>query len=286
MASRTPFPLEFRVSLPEILLLDMTKIPLAPLYEGYGQWVYTTYAALPRDLRTEMEVVLAFIIISGTFYKWLIELPEEDSIHHDYLVFVDRLRSLSEEDVRYFLRTGLEVKLSSKLEKNTEELSLPSMDDPEAVLALLQELDLYTDTLKAHLQESGRYEEFMDRNVELICNPPRLKERLVSGVVHFWEDFYREEYESSFPVMERSVEYHRSQNYTGDFPAIFEAITGRHFPEGLYRYLPASRAVFFPSCYSGPQVGVYIIEEQPPVVLFNYNCRPTGILKHDSDPSA
>lgn len=274
-------PIEFRISLPEILLSDLMKIPLAPFYEGYSQWVYTTCAALSADLRAELEAVFAFLVISGTFFKWLIEIPEDDPICSDFSAFILRLESFTAEEFREFLRSGLELKLRFKPGGSTEEASLPSFDDPKAVRALLQEVDLYTDTLKTQLGETGRYEEFMDRDVELICNLAGLKERLVSGIIQFWEAFYKGEYERTLPIMERSVEYHRSQNYTGDFPVIFEAVTGRKFLDEWHPYLSADRVIFFPSCYGGPQVGGYIIEEYPPVIFFNYNCSLTGMLKRE-----
>lgn len=270
---------EFRISLPEILLADLMKIPLAPFYEGYSQWVYTSCATLSADLRAELETVFAFVIISGTFQKWLIEFPEDDPIQRDFSAFVARLEALSEKEFRGFLRSGLELKLGFKLEGSAEEISIPSFDDPEAVRTLLQEVDLYADTLKAQLREIGRYEEFMERDVELICSLAGLKGRLVSGIVHFWEEIYREEYERALPVMERSVEHHRNQNYIGDFPTIFKAITGRRLPESLYRYLSASRVIFLPSCHGGLHVGAYIIEERPPLLLVTYNCRLTGMQK-------
>ena len=275
-------PIEFRISLPEILLFELVRVLLAPIYEGYSKWVYTTHAALSPVLKAELAIVRAFIVISGTFFKWLDEFPEDDPIRRDFSTFVSRLESLTAEDFHEFLRSGLELKSRFNPEESSDEISLPSLDDAEAVKTLLEKLDLHTETLQTLLQEAGSYGEFTDSLISLICNPARLKERFLSGIVGFGEGFFCEEYERVLPIMERSVKHHRSQNYTDDFPTVFKAITGREYLDELNSYFPTKRIVFYPSYHGGPQVGGYVVEERPTLLFLTYNCRLTGMQKDDS----
>ena len=262
--------IEFRVSLPEIMLLDLIIVQISPLYEGYQQWIYSTYAALKPDLKKDIETFFAFMLISSSFYKWLITLPEADPARHEFSAFIGRLQSLTDRDFCEFLRTGLAMKMRTKLGGSAAEISIPYKDDPNGLRSILEKLELYMERLVAYLRESGRYEEFMNCNVNLLCDPAGLRDRMIKTLTAFWEQWYREEYTRSLPVMERSAAYHRAQNYMGEFADAFHTITGRPFPPGWYSYFPAEKVIFLPSCHVGPQVGVYVIEQSPPLLLYSY----------------
>lgn len=273
---KPPLKIEFRVSLVESLIHALVVVMIGPLHEGLDQWVYATYAALPPSLKADMEIGFAFLQISSPFYVWAIELPADDPSRRDFSAFVAKVEAFTEKDFQDFLRSGLEAQLRHKLGKTVEKPSLPSLQGTETLRALLQK------------EEIVPYEEYLDLTVDLIRDPAGLKDRFVSGITRFWEEFYRVEYERNLLLTEQSMEYHRRQNYSGDFSTIFTAVTGRGLPEELYedlgRLQDIKEVIFIPSCYVGPFVTSYELLELHPLVLLFYNCRPTGTLTREELP--
>jgi DNA-binding transcriptional ArsR family regulator len=76
--------------------------------------------------------------------------------------------------------------------------------------------------------------------------------------------------------MQRSVEYHRSQDYGADFPTIFSAVTGRLLPDEYADFQGVKKVVFVPSCHIGPYFRMRLLGEEKSVGILTYNCRPTG----------
>ena len=261
---------EFRISLLANLFHALAQALIAPKFEGFDQWMYTTNSLLPPDLKADMEIVIAFMQISSTFNAWLIEFSDDDPMRCDFSAFVTKLEALTEKDFHDFLLSGLDVWLTRHAKDSNAEVSLPSLEDSNAVRVLLQDMEID--------------EEYLDQGVRLICSPAGLKDRFTCGLTRFWEEFYREEYERSLPVMERSVACHRNRNYDGNLPTVFTAVTGRLFPEGLHEFQDAERVIFIPSCHIGPYVFHYNIAELRSLLVLLYNCRPTGGRRDEQIP--
>jgi DNA-binding transcriptional ArsR family regulator len=68
---------------------------------------------------------------------------------------------------------------------------------------------------------------------------------------------YRDQWAHTVEQLNRSVEYHRRQQYPTDFAGLFGAVTGRQVPERVYPHIGEIEHVrFAPSLYLGPYVTV------------------------------
>jgi DNA-binding transcriptional ArsR family regulator len=267
---KRPLEVEFRISMLANLFHALAQVIVAPKFEGFDSWMYTSHTLLPPDLKEDMEVVVTFMQISSTFNAWLMEFSGDDPIRCDFSVFVTKMEALTEDDFHHFLLSGIDAWLQCNTKSPNAAVSLPSLEDPCVLRKLLQDMSVD--------------EEDLDRGVDLILNPVTLKEQFVSGVTRFWEEFYREEYERSLPVMERSVLYHRNRRYKGDLSTVFTSVTGRLLPEGLHVFQDAERVVFIPSCHIGPYVFHYNIAELRSLLVLLYNCRSTGTRRDEQTP--
>jgi DNA-binding transcriptional ArsR family regulator len=265
---------EFEISLPENLLHALIQVILAPRYEGFDQWMYSTHAALPADLKADMEIIEIFMEISSAFYREFSELPANDPIRHKFSAFIAKLEAFTDEDFERFLRLGLQVELGYSRGENPTEVTLPSVGDVVGLKTALREIQID--------------EEDLEKAIFLFRNPTGLRQRFVSGVRGFWTQFYRGEYEESLPLMERSVTYHLQQDYCGDVSTVFVAVTGRPLPKGENFFSSralqdAEKVVFIPSPHVGPYVFIYAPKDLRSAFLL-YNCRPTGILAREKLP--
>jgi len=262
---KAPLKVQFEVSLVQDVFNTMSIVVVAPQYEGFDQWVYATYAALPADLKADMEVVLTLV---GKFSP-LNQLPFDHPAHSDFSALVAHLTALDEETVRHFVEASLEEGARYCQEKFGQEFEAPLVEDAEA--------------LKDCLCKRGLDEKHADEAVRLVHHPAELKARLISIVTRFWDAFYREEFARFLPMMERSVEYHCEQNYGGDLLAVFTAVTGRLFPKEADSYEDVERVVFVPSAHIGPYVTFREVEGPPATLFLVYNCRPTGAPERDRE---
>jgi hypothetical protein len=110
-----------------------------------------------------------------------------------------------------------------------------------------------------------------ERVASLVRDGALLKSRLLTALERFWQLAYAEEFRATRPMMERSVAYHQSLNYSTSFPELFTTVTGRRLPEPIAELLPSITTVtFLPSCYVGPYVAFTRARDH--LYLF-YNCR-------------
>jgi hypothetical protein len=107
----------------------------------------------------------------------------------------------------------------------------------------------------------------------LLRNGQDLKTRLLAALNRFWHEIYAAEFQTTQPLMARSVLHHRAQHHGPVFAETFAAITGRLMPEGIVSLLPEiTKITFIPSCYVGPYVAYAHYDDH--LILF-YNCRST-----------
>ncbi len=259
--------IEFRTSLAADVLDAISMVLMAPSIEGLDQWVYATHAALPPTLKADMEAVVILTQKSDVLSQWTSQLQPDAPAHHDFAGFVAWLSGFTGDDFKRVVEGTL--KYLAECPESEGALPLP-LDDTEG--------------LKAILGEKFDKEQ-LDRAVQLVRNPDALKAQLISVVTRFWEQFYRQEYGRSLPLMERSVEHHRRQNYSADLPNVFTAVTGRRLPESHKDYEDAERVIFIPSCHIGPYVVFKPVPEPRPTLILHYNCRPTGAPESDQTPA-
>lgn len=263
-----PLEVEFRLSLGTSLMYTMFLVGTAPEHEGCDQWVYATYSALPPDLKAEMEVIQAVLEKSSGLDAWALDLPLDDPANTDFDAFVARLDSLTDDEFGAAAATMLEEWARGCKEETAQEISLPSLDEPSA--------------LKAFLQAVQFEERHLEQAVHLLRHPAELKARFIAVLTRLWNDFYREEHERYLPVMERSVQHHRRQGYSGDFIRVSTAVVGRVLPIDREVCARARKVVFIPSCHTGPYVVVsHYLRDSRLVIVLSYNCRLTGTPDRD-----
>lgn len=258
----------FRTSLAADLLDTISLVLSAPHVEGFDQWVYATYAALPPTLKADLEAVLFLTQKSTALFQWINQLEPEHPAQYDFAEFMAWLNGFTEADLGQVVEGTIEMVIAGCCQEEGGEP--PAPDDLESLKTLLAE----------------KFDpESLERIVQLVGNPAELKAQFITVTTQFWERFYRQAYQRCLPLMERSVEHHRRQNYGIDLISVFTSVTGRRFPEGYDEHLDAEQIVFIPSCHIGPYVTFKIVKEPRMTLMVHYNCRPTGTPEIDQVPT-
>lgn len=247
----------FRFSLAVDLLHTISLLLESESVAGLHRWIYVTRAALPLDLSEDLALSLLLLNRSGHLYALLQQTPSEHPLHHDFVAFLAWLRARTPDEIRQWAL-----------------LSLPHLCgcSADAGVDIADEAALRTAFAKKFdaLQ--------IERLLLLLREPWALKALFISALTRFWEQFYRQEYATCSPLRIRSVEHHRRQEYTLDWPSVIVAVTGRRLPKDYNVVEDIDRLVFIPSCYLGPYMTVLDFSQSTPTLLIHYNCRPTGVL--------
>ena len=247
---------EFQVSLAADFISTMSLVIDAPSIEGLEQWIYTTHAALPEDIRTDMAVVLIAGTKSIVYYTWLNELARSDPAHRDFSAFISWLNSHSASDYEQLLEGFIGM-----LKEHCDTEGIAPSDAAGLVVAC------YGDMLD---------EPQIERLIQLYRNPAEFKAQLISVVTRFWEQFYRADFERCLSLMDRSVAYHQQKSYRADLVPTFVEVTGRRFPKGYEEYRSVEHVIFVPSCHIGPYVMLSPCDDTGGTILIHYNARSTS----------
>jgi DNA-binding transcriptional ArsR family regulator len=257
---------EFRVSLAASLLDTLALLVEAPWLEGLDQWVYSTNASFPPELKSDLQVVLTLTSKCASFPMRILMLPPDNPIHHDFAAFIAWLNTWGEDDWRNWLQSSLD-----KMAMHCEDEPGLAAKDESAVL-------------EAVFGEKFSVEQ-VEQIVHLYRNPLELKAQFISVLTRLWERCCRQEHQRALPSMERSVEHNRRQNHGADLQTVFTSVVGRRFPLDPDKYEDVERVICFPSYYTGPYVRFYDSPEQHSVLGLSYNCRPTGAPGHEGTPA-
>jgi hypothetical protein len=252
-----PLPLQvnFVVSLPHSLLATISLMCASPEFEGLGDWLREIRARLPVDLCEELCVLLGF---PGHHQRFIGELSAR---------LPDGAASLRFDELMAHLRTIPDVHYQlmalQALARGT-----PLSPTPSTLLELLERPPDWA----AYLEEveSGVAP---DTVATLVRDGAQLKRRLLTALERFWQEAYAQEFKATRPMMEHSVNQHRTVRHNSDFRKVFTSITGRLVPEPISNLLSTITSVtFIPSCYVGPYVAYIHYADQ---LLLLYNCRST-----------
>jgi len=266
---RPALQVEYHISLAADLLHTLALVMDAPWIEGLDQWIYATHAALPPTLKDDMETVLVLTQKSDMLSLWLNQLPPEHPVHQDFSAFINWLNALAENDLENVIHDTLQHIAEACCEEEALEIAPAELKN--------------TDELRTYFDKKFGQER-TDRIWALAERPLELKTQLVSVLARFWEQFYHDEYRRNLPLMQRSIEYHRRQNYAGDLATIFTAITGRRLPQEKGDLDDVEQVVFFPSCHIGPYVVFARASESGRSITIHYNSRPTAAPERESPP--
>lgn len=266
-ASRKPPQVEFSDSFAHLVIGTMSTVARAPYYEGFDQWVYVTYAALPEDLRKDIQLVVGPIGAPLLFRVLLQSAPRAE----DLTSLIGWITTLSDEVIEEGIQAIFEGLAAESAAKRGKRVEVPSLNDEPAVRAFLVDAE-------SHWSESAHTDPaFFRQFMRLLNNPGDLKARLVLSITRFWESYYREVYAECRPQAERSVRYHRSLPYNEGLAKTFLTVAGRPIPVGVEDLFPNLESiVFVPNCFTGPFVQFVSIDPEGKALAMLYNCRTQG----------
>jgi hypothetical protein len=224
-------------------------------FEGLGDWLRETQVRLPADQCRELCLLIRF---PGRYARLIGELASrlpDDAFDMGFDPLMAHLRAIP--DVHYQLMA---------LHALARGASPPPA--PTELLDLLNEPDAWA----TYLSQAGS-EEPPEAVASLVQDGAGFKTRLLDALERFWHQAYAEEFQTTRPLMERSLAYHQAQSYNSSFGELFTSVTGRLVPEAIANLLPTTGQItFIPSCYVGPYVAYMRCADH--LFLF-YNCRST-----------
>jgi DNA-binding transcriptional ArsR family regulator len=258
----------FAGSFAHVITAALGIVATAPTYEGLDQWVYVTFAALPDDLRKDIQAIFDPVGVPLIFRQLAAERPDIG----DFTSFIGWLSVLDDEAVREtvsFVFRTLARKAAAKGEK--KEIVVPATDDEKGVRRFLKATGCeWTDLAR-------KDKETFEQLVRLLTTPERLKARLVFTVTRFWEKVYQKEYEETRGLISRSIAYHRQARYPEVFSEVYLAVTGKalsSMTERAYAAAGLETLIFVPSCHTGPYVRFVPLDEAGKSLVLIFNARP------------
>lgn len=258
----SPRSFSFAVSLPHSLLATASLVCAAPHFEGLGDWPREARVLMPRDLLTELCVLVTF---PGRYQRFTAELLAKLPADVERMAFeqmLEHLESVSGDEYQQMALRALS-KASSPTTPASELLIL--LEKPASWAEFLAHIESHNDpAIIASLVRDGE----------------RLKQRVLEALSQFWHECYHQEFSATVPLMERSVAYHRAQGHGPRFEDLFLAVTGRLVPGIIAEEIGSAASVLFiPSCYVGPYVAYTQHDDR---LIIYYNCRSTPASAQDT----
>ncbi|MBU1049080.1 metalloregulator ArsR/SmtB family transcription factor [Candidatus Bipolaricaulota bacterium] len=263
--NRTDLQISFADSFAHIITGTIGVVATAPTYEGLDQWVYVAFAALPDDLRRDIQAVFDPVAVPLIFWRLAVEKPDI----HDFTSFIGWLSVLDDGFVREMVSLIFDSLAKEMARRNrTDEIAIPELADEKGVRAFLLKTECEWSDLAL------KDKDYFEHIVRLLTNPDQLKAHLVFTATRFWEKVYRKEYEETRGLIGRSIAYHRQARYGGTLDDIYLAVTGKVLSAAAERrYSNAEALIFVPSCHTGPYVRFVPFDKEGKSLLMIFNAR-------------
>ena len=259
--------IEFRRSLALSLTIDLSLLSLAEEYEGFNQWIYSTYAALSHDLQSSIRT-LFHPFANKLLFDELVrahDLPKME----DLSAFIRWISELSDQTIRASNLTML---------RKLAEAAGSAIPDS----SIFENGEQMSRTLHALLASKLRKSE-IGRLVRYLMDAEEMKSELVLLSTRFWDRHYRTEYTRCRPLEEQSLDLLRSGRISGTARDILVSITGKPVPEHVDGQIDAARRlVVIPTCHGGPYASVSPIEGTNGDLAIVYNCLPSKTHSEDA----
>lgn len=259
---------EFHVSFPQDLVTSLSLLCLVDAFEGLSDWVYRTAAALSDEFKAELET-LAYPI------KWCFRrqdsliwrLSPSHPAHADWSAFLAHLEGTPAAEFQRVLLLNLA--------KDAGE-TVPPIDPDETWLRRMLGLVGRLEMEKWGQVSSGFLDE--EQFSGLVQRPQVLKDRLISLLSRFWNEYYRQDFEARRQALSYSVSYHRRQTYPRNFGDLFRQVTGRVPSPAVRDYVQEhlaeiERVIFSPCAHLGLYFQITLLYPTM-VVAFNYRTTP------------
>ena len=256
------------VSLPLDLVSLLSLLYRAVPGSGLDPWLIAARTALPTPLREDLDLLHGF---SGRLLYYM-----EEPVMRVAPLRQDRVGVKAEELFGLFDQlpaAAFQEMAAHSLARVHRDLELSStLDLDPAAAADLWRAALEPAVTTATVGEAWR----------LIAQPERLKARTIALYRGIWEEIYRAECESRWPLLTAAVAAAATAT-DGGFESAFTTLTGNRPPEGLAARLgEADTVTFCPSAHLGTFVS-YILYPPDLVVFFGapellerLGERPTG----------
>jgi len=262
-----PVDVEFRGLLPYRVSAALSLIANAPRFEGFGQQIYVSYAALSPELRGDIELIFGPLGKHVVFRHLWAQSPEID----EFAAFIGWLSQLDSESVRSCIDSVLHMLALDTRRRSGKQLAVPPTEDEEALKAFLVQSE-------SRWAEPARSDAAaLDRIIHLIQDPIELVARLVFIFTRFWNGHYKEIYDACSPIVARSLRHHAGQSPSGPFDVVYSVVSGKQLTDEVRaKVYEVRHVVFVPHCDSGPYVSFVPLDDRGESILLIYNCRPSG----------
>lgn len=256
--------IEFRRSLAFSISIDLSLLALADEYEGFDQWIYTTYSALSGELRSSIRTLFR-PFANKLLFDELIQDDVSTSIE-DLPMFIRWISSLPDETVRASNLKMLQ-EIADGASPETGVIDARIFEDKQRLARFLHLL------LASKLRRPET-----DRLVRYLMHPEEMKAELVLLSVRFWDRHYRTEYSRCRTLEERNLEQLKHRELPAEAREIFVELTGRSvLPDSQDRAIDeAKRLVLIPACHGGPYASISPIESTDGALVIVYNCLPAA----------
>jgi DNA-binding transcriptional ArsR family regulator len=253
---------EWHVSVGLDLLATASLITVVHEFEGLGTWLHEAYSALPPRLRHDLHLSMR----ATNYPQAVLEafaaqvLSPGAGGHADIEAFFGDLAALDAATCQHIAQMILE----RSLERHGIAAAAPLPEvlaDDELLEATMEQLNPPVDVADA---------------VQLVRAPSEWRDLLLSALRRFWERMYSDQWAHTVDQLERSVDYHRRQQYPADFTGLFMAVTGRQVPESVQGRIPQIEQVrFVPSLYFGPYVA-FLFNDSRATIFYNGEGAPAA----------
>ena len=215
----------------------------ADKYSGLGEWVRQTADAMSAAERERHRLIMdAFFYAIMPRRHW-----------PSFPAYLDHLAGEPPEALRDRVLTHY--------------CELPRLDgnpaDPPPAAEILASPESYLAFLGQRFDADHIDVDVESRAYDLLTDPPRLQDTVVSHLNHMWARYLADEWAAVEPMLQDAVDAFRRLDYEAqDRAAVFEAITDRPLAEIGWRKKieAAERLVFIPSVHIGPYVGMVPLE--------------------------
>lgn len=231
---------EVRLDPVQSVINSMVLLTRSEELSGLNPWIYETAQALEPEVNEKHKLVmigLHYAVTTGRYWK----------------DFSSYLEDLEKKEPISFRDQVLDFYIKFEPCELDGAVLTGSKD------SLLEDLDFFLEYI------TGKFgEDLIDREVEseafeLLNDPPRMKEIIVSHIRFMWEEYFKNEWERTKPMLEDAVLAFSGTDFsTMTREETVKYITGQEASQDFWEHAGENdRMVFVPSAHTGPYVGKF-----------------------------
>ena len=242
---------------PAVNVINSLRMLLYPdTFSGMGEWIYDTYLRLSEEKRLDN-----FVAVDGLYYG-----IRPDRIFPSFPAYIRFLEQLEPLEIRKRLLDGY--------------ATLPSCQNKKGMKGSKPDYDKITASFENYLaffQDCFSLEyinlDSERRSFDLLSNPPRMKEFLISHFRYMWDTFLAKEWQRNLPLMEEARLALLQKNFSGMSKMdVVKWLFGGDY-EKLKDWEPlldsVDQLIITPSLHRGPYKHKYIAGKKLWIVIGN-----------------